>query len=95
MPWTKKSGASVPPKGWQQHDPHRTLWKVAPMTQLEKLDALISSATAAREDARRGRLFDGLSGLVLLNAAYDLLESYMRASTDTGAHAVRHQKDNR
>lgn len=44
------------------------------MTQLERLDALIAAATAAREAARRNHLFIAVEGLALTNAAYALFE---------------------
>lgn len=43
-------------------------------SQLEKLDALISAAAAAREAARTERLFASCAGLALVNAIHDLLE---------------------
>lgn len=43
-------------------------------TQLEKLDTLIRTATAAREQARREMLFASVEGVCLLNALYDLTE---------------------
>ena len=45
---------------------------VAP--QLEKLDTLIRTATAAREQARQGNLFASIEGVCFLNAIYDLTE---------------------
>ena len=43
-------------------------------SQLEKLDALIRSAAAAREQARKSNLFASVEGLALVNSAFDLFE---------------------
>lgn len=45
-----------------------------PHPQLTKLDALLRACAAAREEARKGRLFCSYAGLVLTNAAFDLFE---------------------
>lgn len=42
--------------------------------QLAKLDALLSACAAAREQARKGRLFVSFAGLALTNAAFALFE---------------------
>lgn len=42
--------------------------------QLTLLDALLSACAAAREEARKGRLFVSFAGLALTNAAYGLFE---------------------
>lgn len=47
---------------------------IQPHPQLTKLDALLSACAAAREEARKGRLFVSYAGLVLTNAAFDLFE---------------------
>lgn len=43
-------------------------------SQLELLDALISAAAAAREAARKDRLFASTDGIAFLLAAYSLTE---------------------
>lgn len=51
---------------------HR-LWKVAPMTQLEKLDNLIRAAERCRVAAEHNLIFASRNGVALINAMHDLL----------------------
>lgn len=45
-----------------------------PLSQLDKLEALIAAATKALPFAARGALFDTPIGAALCNAAYDVFE---------------------
>ena len=46
-----------------------------PHPQLTKLDALLSACAAAREEARKGRLFCSYAGLAIAKAADALFEA--------------------